>query len=119
MKKNTILTIDQNYANKYNLDSSFIGKTIVVYNDRYIHFESHKAEYINVASYNLSVNNLFDIIKNPEFISSNQKNNSLEFIKTLSDHTLVAVRVSNSKELKVKTMYPINQTKKNRLKNSV
>ena len=79
--------------------------------------KKHKNEYINEKSYDLSVNSLSDIINNPDFISVNSINNSLEFVKTLDDHTLVAVRISNSKELKVRSMYPINNAKKERLKN--
>lgn len=118
MRKDTILTIDQDYINKYHLDSSFFNKKIVVYEDRYVHFADHKDEYIDESSYTLSVNSLFDIIQNPDFISYNQNNSGMEFVKTLKDHTLVAVRISNSKELKVRSMYPINQTKKDRLKNA-
>lgn len=39
------------------------------------------------------------------------------FIKTLRDNIMVVIRVFNSRELKVRTLYPINNTKKQRLKN--
>ena len=56
------------------------------------------------------------IIREPDFISFNENNRSLEFVKRITDNTLVAVRVSQSRELKVKTLYPINDTKKEKLK---
>ena len=57
-----------------------------------------------------------EIIKHPEFISYNEKNKSLEFVRKMLDNTLVAVRVSLANELKVKTLYPINKIKKEKLK---
>ena len=120
MKKEVLLNIDQNYIKRYkNLGEEFIGKKIVMYDDRYNHIEKHRNEFISVESYNVTINSLEDIIKNPEFIAIDSKNNSLEFIKKITENVLVAVRVSNSKELKIKTLYPINDKKKNRLKNRI
>ena len=91
---------------------------MVIYQDRYSHIEKHKGEFYSVESYQQSVDSLADIIANPEFISFNTKNASLEFVKFISENTLVAVTISTSEELKVKTMYPISLEKYLKLKNS-
>lgn len=116
MKKRVILEIDKNYASKYNLENSFVGKKILYFEDRNSHILRHKHEFINEESFNYSFENLDNIIKNPEFIYKDEKNNSLLFVKRMIDNTLVAVRISESSNLKVRTMYPINDSKKNRLK---
>ncbi len=39
-----------------------------------------------------------------------------EVIKTIDDNTLIAVRIATSKELKIRTLYPISEAKKEKLK---
>ena len=39
-----------------------------------------------------------------------------EVIKTIDDNTLIAVRIARSKELKIRTLYPISEAKKEKLK---
>ncbi|MBQ7890985.1 MAG: hypothetical protein IJO78_05185 [Erysipelotrichaceae bacterium] len=114
--KRKIMTMDENYIRKHNLPNEYLGKMIVVYKERYAHFAKHQSEFLNYSSYDYSVKSLDDIIQNPEFIVYDSKNNSLEFVKKLLDNTLVAVRVADCLELKVKTLYPINDIKKDKLK---
>lgn len=62
--------------------------------------------------YNLYLDNLSDIIENPDYVGYSQKNNSIEYIKTIEpDNVLVAVRVSNNRKAFVKTMYAISSNK--------
>lgn len=117
IKKTTYITIDSEYASTYGLSDNFIGKKIVLYEDRIQHIERHKEEFSSETAYLDSLNNIDQILKYPELISNNTNNNSLEFVKRMTDNTLVAVRLSPSKELKIRTMYPITNAKKNRLKN--
>ena len=98
------------------MNKEIIGKDVVLYSNQASHLEKHKNEFINNDSYIQSRNNIKDILIQPEFISIDNKNNSLLFIKKMIDNTLVAVRITNKKELKVRTMYPINESKKLRLK---
>ena len=115
--KRVILTIDSKYLSRYNLPSQYLGKNIVLYSGRITHFAKHELEFSSKTAYNASVNNIDKIIKNPEFISYDPKNNSLEFVKKMLDDTLVAVRVSASTDLKIKTIFPINEAKKTKLRN--
>lgn len=110
-----LCVMDDKYIAKYNLDSSYLNKKIVIYNDRYTHILKHKCEFSSTREYNNAINNISNIVSNPDFIVIDKNKNSMEFIKTLSDNILVAARLSIYGELKVKTLYPINKSKKNKL----
>lgn len=116
MEKKLYLTISEKYVDYYKLPSSYIGKDIVLYDEKWEHIEKHKEEFVSDASYNYSISNMSNVISSPDFISLDSKNNSLLFVKKLIDNTLVAVRTSDSNDLKIKTMYPINSVKYERLK---
>lgn len=118
MEKKLIYTIDEKYINEHNLDSSYLNKNIVIYSDRYDHISKHKKmSFSDISSYNNAINNIDYIVSSPDFIVTDNKRNCLEFIKTMNDNVLVAVRISQSNDLKVKTLYPISETKKNKLYN--
>ena len=114
-KKTVIFTIDWNYINKYKLDSSFLNKKIVIYDDRYDHIEKHKNEFSSIDEYNNALLNVKLIVAEPDFIVIDDKRKCIEFIKTLNDNVLIAVRLSSSSELKIKSLYPINEVKKRKL----
>lgn len=115
--KSILHTIDQNYIDKYNLDYSYLNKKIVIYSDRYLHMNKHKYEFSNTKNYFDAINNIQDIVSNPDFIVIDQKRKGMEFIKKINNDVLVAARLSNSNELKIKSLYPINATKKDKLYN--
>ena len=114
--KTIISVLNDDYLNKYGLPDIYKNKTIVLYDDRFSHFAKHELEFSSEESYRKSVLSIDTIIREPDFISFNENNRSLEFVKRITDNTLVAVRVSQSRELKVKTLYPINDTNKEKLK---
>lgn len=113
--KTVIFTIDQNYINKYKLDFSFLNKKIVIYDDRYNHIKKHKHEFSSIYEYNNALSNIKLIITEPDFIVIDNKRKGIEFIKTLNDNVLIAVRLSSSSELKIKSLYPINEVKRKKL----
>ena len=115
--KKELLRINKEYVDRYSLDSCFIGKSIVIYDDRYEHIEKHEAEFSSNDEYYNALNNIKYIVNNPDFIRVDINKKGMYFIKTLRDNIMVVIRVSNSRELKVRTLYPINNTKKQRLKN--
>ena len=49
--------------------------------------------------------------KNPDYVFYDKSKKGLEFYKKINSNILVAVRVDNGKELKVKSVYPIKETK--------
>lgn len=117
--KRKLFKITNQYAEKYELDDSYIGKTIILYNDRISHIERHRFDFSTDTLLTQILNDLSFIIANPDFITRDNKNNSLQIIKRMNDNVLIAVRISKSNELKVKTIYPINETKYNKLKNKI
>lgn len=114
--KSIICVLDDNYISDYGLPDMYRGKSIVLYDDRFSHFAKHRQEFSDEESYEKTILSINAIIQEPEFISFNENNRSLEFVKHITDDILVAVRVSQSKELKIKTLYPINDKKKEKLK---
>lgn len=114
-QKSVLFTINQSYIDKYGLNQKFLGKKIVIYNNRYTHIENHKLDFSSIQAYEDAVSNITSIIITPDFIAMDNKNNSLLFIKKLYDNTLVAARIAASSDLKVRTMYPITENKKNKL----
>lgn len=115
ISKREIFIITKSFCKKYSINEGYADKKIVIYSDRYNHFEKHKDEYSSIDSYNESIEKIDEIIKSPDFISFNGDNKSLEFVKCLTDATLVAITISDKGELKVKTMFPINTSKKIKL----
>lgn len=114
-KKKLLHIMDLSYIEKYHLNSSFLNKKIVIYNDRFSHIDKHKLEFSSIDEYNNAVNNIETIIKDPDFISIESSGRSIQFIKTLKDNVLVAARLSIGDELKIKTLFPINKTKMKKL----
>ena len=113
--KRLLFTIDEAYITKYNLDISYLGKRIVIYDDRYTHIEKHRFEFSNQSSYEYVIKNIDFIVKEPDFIVIDENKKGVEFVKTLADNVLVAARITMSSEMKIKSLYPINETKKQRL----
>lgn len=87
-----------------------------MYPDRLAHIEKHIDEFSNHEIYTDVILNITRILQEPDCICKNEKNNSLEVIKKFGDNILIAIRISESKTLKIRTLYPINQTKYNKLK---
>ena len=87
-------------------------KVIVLYSDRYTHIERHKNEFIDEESYNNALNSLEKIISNPDYVYVDLRKNGLEFYKKIDENVCVAIRIDNrSNELKIKSMYPVTQSK--------
>ena len=116
MKPELVLNIGIEYADKYGLSKDFVGKKIVMYPDRLSHIEKHVDEFTSRGIYTAVVLNMNMILQEPDFICKNEKNSSLEVIKKFGDNILIAIRISESSTLKIRTLYPINQTKYNKLK---
>ena len=112
--KRYIFKITEDYVNRYSIDSSFVGKKIVIYDDRYDHIEKHRSEFSDNHYLDLIIRDLPMIVSNPDYIHIDRL--SMQIIKQLNDNVLVVVRVSSSSELKIKTLYPISEAKFNRLK---
>lgn len=113
--KKKIFEITDSYVKQYSISEAFVGKTIVLYDDRIEHIEKHKAEFIDDTLENI-LNDLPIIVANPDFINIDDAKNGMQIVKKVNDNILVAVRLSDSLELKIKSLYPITKAKYDRLK---
>ena len=94
------------------------NKPILVYSDRIEHVIEHHLKDFGTKSKIISAyNNLRNIIKNPDYVFLNIKNNSIEYYKNINNGICVAVRISAGKVLKVRSWFPLNKSKiSNRIK---
>ncbi len=89
-----------------------IGKEIVIYeNDRKHCYNRHYSDFSNPKEFAFIMKNLDYIINEYDFLLYNEKNNSLEYYKKINSNITVRVKVENSNELKIKTVFPIPDQK--------
>ena len=110
LKKTIIGTINNSISSKY-LNGKYLGRKIVLYSDRLSHFKKHINEYSSIEDYKFTVASINKIINNPDFVFLDENKKGIEFYKNLNTNILVVVRTSNSKELKVRSVYPVKQSK--------
>ena len=55
--------------------------------------------------------NLESIIERPDYVYYDVDKKGLEYYKNIKENVLVAVRISSGNELKVKSVYPVTETK--------
>ena len=88
------------------------NKKIVMYEDAKEHSESkHLNEFSSIEDYYAVMASLEDIIKNPDYVFYDKLKKGLEYYKNVNSNVLVAVRVDDGSELKVKSVYPVKQEK--------
>ena len=114
--KKMLYKITDEYIETFGLDESYKDKTIALYDDRINHIERHREDFTDPLFLDIVFRDLSLIVSNPDFISEDKKNNSLQIVKKMEDNVLVAARISSGPILKIKTIYPINETKYNKLK---
>lgn len=89
------------------LDLDCCPKNITLTAERIYHCEKHKNQYISENSYNKSISAIPEIIKNPDYVGFNEDNSSIQYVKKITDTTLVAVKISNKGSLKLRTVFPL------------
>lgn len=71
-----------------------------------IHMKNkHPKDYLKYGSY------ISDIIKTPDYVGINKKDNSIEYIKSFyinNEYVKVAIRVSNANKYFVRSLYVVN-----------
>lgn len=85
------------------------------------HCEKHKVEYSSPTAYDEAIRNIPQIISNPDYVGKNPKNGNIQYIKKLTDLSLVGVRIiTGSKGLIFRTIFPISEGKlKSNIKNGI
>lgn len=85
------------------------------------HCEKHKLEYSSPKAYYEAIENIPLIIANPDYVGINNKNGNLQYIKRLSDISLIGIKVTEGKRgLLFRTIFPITEGKlKNNINNGI
>lgn len=95
----------------------YANKRIVLYDNDRRHCEKrHAHEFKNIDDFNYVMDNLDIIINNPDYVFYVKNKNTLEYYKSFKCGITVRVRVEPRNELKVKTVFTVNEYKiKNRI----
>lgn len=80
---------------------------ILFWKDRIKHTELHKNDFASDNEFYNCLEQIPDIIANPDYLSIHPKDSSISFIKNFSSHVSVAIRISSAGTLSYRTMYPI------------
>ena len=85
------------------------------------HCEKHKTEYSSPTAYDEAIRNIPQIISNPDYVARNQKNGNVQYIKRLTDLSLVGIKITEgNKGLIFRTIFPISEGKlNNNIKNGI
>ncbi len=111
MNKEYITKISKKDAENCNRPD-LVGKNIVLYESDKLHcYSEHYKNFKNKKEFGFVMNNLDFIINECDFVLFNCKNKSLEYYKKLNSNITVRVRVEDSNELKIKTMFPVSESK--------
>lgn len=88
------------------------GKKIVMYPDRKRHSkERHLKDFGSLEYYYFVMNSLESIIQSPDYVYYNSETQGLEYYKNLPNNVVIAVRISDGNELKVRSIYPVEPVK--------
>lgn len=72
------------------------------------HTNKHKKNFINYFSYFYTLENINDILLNPECVYYDYKKNSIKYFKKLKEYVCVVVKIDKDKAF-VATFYPVNK----------
>ena len=75
--------------------------------------DRHINDYKSVDDYYYVMDSLEEIINNPDYVFYDKSKAGLEYYKNIRGNLLVAIRVVPGKELKVRSVYPVEQEKIN------
>jgi len=84
--------------------------SVIMWDDRRAHIEKHRPNFKRIDDLDKYIGAISDIISKPDFIGIRNSDSSLQFIKQFDDNVLVAVRVTTTGILSVRTMYPITDS---------
>lgn len=103
--------VSKEVAEKWEIHD-YENKTIVIYPDKKEHAkERHLNHYEKAEDYYYVMDSLEEIINEPDYVFYDKSKKGLEYYKKVKVNVLVAVRVVPGKELKVKSVYPVEPEK--------
>ena len=105
-------TISDDIVDKYHL-YEYRNKEIVQSLDLYIHIAKHAKEFKSVDSYNHTLSNISNIIKEPFFVYFDPHKNSLSYFKEIDENVCAVVKLNlrKNKDNYIATIYPVSKYK--------
>lgn len=112
LRKNTksikIGELTQDVINILNLNVN--PRNIYMWSDRLNHCEKHKNDFLSEEEYINSLENIPNIIKQPDYVGVHSNNKGIFYIKKLDSNCLVGITMDS---LLFRSMYPIKESKLN------
>ena len=107
--------VTKKVAEELNLPDQ-IWKPIKITPALFEHIAKHSEEYKNAGSCLYTLENLSNIVDEPNYVFYNKRNKSIEYYKFLQEYVSLIVKVTNKKNLYVASVYPVKKIKiENRL----
>ncbi len=92
---------------------------IILWEDRLKYIEKHKTDFATDIEYLRHIEQIPNIIENPDYVGLHPSDNSIQYIKRINRLMLVGVRIRNTGDLNFRSCYPISeQTLQNYLKSN-
>jgi hypothetical protein len=92
---------------------------ILFWSDRVKYTEKHRKDFANNDEFDKCLEDIPNIIQNPDYISIHPSDDSVCFIKKYTKYITVAVRVSTDGKMAYRTMYPLRDSQlKNYIENN-
>ena len=109
-------TISNEIIEKYQL-YEYKNIKIVQSLDLYVHISKHVLEFTSIDSYNKTINNIENIINDPDFVYYNKKRNSLQYYKKLDENICIVIKLilRKNKNCYIATIYPVSEQKINKI----
>lgn len=109
--------IDKNIVKKYKL-ATYQNQKIIQDMNLYLHTYKHIKEFKSIDNYNDAISNVDKIIREPYYIYYDKNKNSLLYFKEINEDVCAVVKLNlrKNKDTYVSTIYPVNKTKIDRLK---
>lgn len=93
------------------LDLSINEQDIIFWYDRITHIRKHQLEFEDERGFASFINHIPEVVNHPDYVVLHPDLTSIKFIKRFEFNMVVAVRVSISGKLHVRTAFTITQNK--------
>lgn len=80
---------------------------ILIWDNRIEYTEKHKGNFKKADEYYRALEDIPNIIENPDYIGLPPHDDSIQYIKVYNSIIIVAIRISNKGKVSYRTMYPI------------
>ncbi len=82
---------------------------ILLWQDRFSYLEKHKEDFSTEEEFYYHIEQIPDIIENPNYVGLHPRDGSIQYIKQIDKIMLVGVRIRPVKSLSFRSAYPITK----------